>query len=1822
MSEVTIPPGEAAFSEYIVTADSAGEYGIVNVNLSYSNNRLLVTDEILLESGIDPNQQMETILTALDGDDTITSTAVNEALFGGRGNDTYHYELGGGNDIIHDLAGIDTLSFGAGIAPDNISLKADAVNLTITLPDSAKIVIKDWFDQATNSLSIESMVFGDGTVWSSADIASKFTIYGLRSSDNQLDHQDTNLSLKYNLYEREDTINAGSGDDTIKTYYGGNKTINAGGGNDHVTTDSGDDHINGGSGDDYIHSEHGNDTVYGGEGNDTVNAGYGNDIIHGGTGNDNIDGSYDNDLIYGEEGDDYLQGHHGDDSVYGGIGNDTLRAKGGTNLLDGGEGDDTIYGGQNTDTIIGGSGNDTVNAGYGNDIIHGGTGNDNINGSYDNDLIYGEEGDDYLQGHHGDDSVYGGIGNDTLRAEGGTNLLDGGEGDDTIYGGQSTDTIIGGSGNDTVNAGYGNDIIHGGTGNDNINGSYDNDLIYGEEGDDYLQGHHGDDSVYGGIGNDTLRAEGGTNLLDGGEGDDTIYGGQSTDTIIGGSGNDTVSAGFGNDIIHGGTGNDILQGSYGDDTYVYKLGDGNDVISDNKGVNKLVFGESISPANVHLHTTTKDLIITLPDGAAIKVSNWNSNVAYQIENIEFHDGTIWTVDDINAHLPEVISGTSDVENIDVRYTNSNVNYDLGLGDDSVVGGSGDNTYIYNLGDGNDVIQDAGGIDVLRFGSGITPDNINLHADDLHLYIDMPDGQQVTFSNWKNGNSRLGLESIQFADGQVWDTATIISKFSVLGTSGNDTIDHRYTNYDLTYQTGLGDDTVAGGTGDNTYVYNLGDGNDVISDSGGVDILQLGSGITPDNINLHADDLHLYIDMPDGQQVTFSNWKNGNSRLGLESIQFADGQVWDTATIISKFSVLGTSGNDTIDHRYTNYDLTYQTGLGDDTVVGGSGDNTYVYNLGDGNDVITNVGGADTLSFADLKSTEVGFYQNGNDLVIYIPSSHERVTVQSWFIQTRYQMSQTQFTDVNLTAAEINAQVTTLPDNFAPFGQAIDNVSVLKGTDISYDISALFTDGEGATLTFNAQLLMDDGQGGYNRLALPTGLNFDSATGVFSGSLASADNYLIEVTASDGELSSAPQQFTLTVNEANVAPVYQGINNFTVEATQFMRQSVAFTDSAEDTFSVEVANLPDWLSYDTDTQELYGFAPQSLADDINITFTATDSEGASTQATVTVSVHTPYVPQVSYAQLSPQQLTYNNAINYDVSAQFTGLSGNTTYQVELQQTDGSYKVLTQGDWLSFNDGVFSGTPTDKDIDTFDVRVTLSNEVGDSIVGEFAIIVDGPKALSVGTIEQVNTKAFTLDVKQYFSGLSQNAQYGIRIELPESTQQSSTTEQAASEPVAMQSFAAPMMMSAPAPMMTMSATTESSTPISEPDIPEVDIPYDWMTFDRETGLLSGTPPVDFIDELKIAFIANDDNGFELSAEGGLSFAEDADVETYWFTYDAMNQVTIDGGSLTNGVINISTQGQYLEYDAMGRTSMLFSDGGNTAQRMHYTQQGYLSSAEQAYIPHSSGDTNYLDKHLNNQWAGVSWGQTIKHDYNVLGQVTETQKFFEVGDTRNIPWNGISRPIDFTGSVESFQTFGYNNDGKIDSIIEYGFGAGDFINAIAPYLPSQPNAIQLTKEDHTSKLTTTLYDYDGSGRTDWMSFEQHEPENGDESGNPDSYKHVFTHIYDIDAARENYNETAVLGTNAYSSKGSFVPSTTNSYYDANGNRVAVEEGRLEGNAGTILEEGEDKIAGRYFDFSADGKLVRKQTGLQGETHVGAQPTQPPIPTEDIEDAARNCK
>lgn len=327
-------------------------------------------------------------------------------------------------------------------------------------------------------------------------------------------------------------------------------------------------------------------------------------------------------------------------------------------------------------------------------------------------------------------------------------LIYGLEGGDLLLGGSYDDTLHGGAGNDTLKGGDGDDTLYGGDGNDILDGGYGADVLYGGAGDDVLGGT----DVSERAGSVAARTSSGA-----GQPGYISLGGNPVQYV-----NTNIAVG---NTYEGGTGNDTLNGTHGADLYLFGLGDGQDTIVERPGVgvDVLRFGEGIAPGDVSVSRSGLDLVLAHVNGAdRVTVKDWFASTGYQVERVEFADGTAWAKEDLTAQ-GLVVSGTAEADTLTGVLSFANVLYGLegndtlnggaagdllfgGEGNDFLNGAGGSDTYKYFAGEGYDTVTDTAGTeDTLDFGA-IEQDTAAFYQVGNDLEVLLGPGQGVLVKN--------------------------------------------------------------------------------------------------------------------------------------------------------------------------------------------------------------------------------------------------------------------------------------------------------------------------------------------------------------------------------------------------------------------------------------------------------------------------------------------------------------------------------------------------------------------------------------------------------------------------------------------------------------------------------------------------------------------------------------------------------------------------------------------------------------------------------------------------------------------------------------------------------------------------------------------------------------------------------------------------------------------------------------------------------------------------------------------------------------------
>jgi len=889
-----------------------------------------------------------------------------------------------------------------------------------------------------------------------------------------------------------------------------------------------------------------------------------------------------------------------------------------------------------------------------------------------NQIIDAGDGDDFVTGDAGDNVLNGYEGADRLLGLDGNDTLDGGSGDDAITGGGGNDIFLFGRGS-------GRDIIHaegGGSsvGNDTVlmaaDLTPDDVTLSRDELNLFLRINNTADRLnisnwFGSFsGVDQIQFNDGT-IWDAAYvnsvvnvstiNDDILTGGSGVDILSGLAGNDFLSGANGDDILDGGVGNDQLNGSAGNDTYLFAPGFGADVINDSDfstNSDVIRFAAGILPVDILVSRTESDLVLSVANTTdSITISGWFTSSSSIIESIEFDNGTVWGIADIDSRLPlastgdDFLGGTSGADTIDGLDGNDLLQGEEG--DDTLIGGAGNDilegsrgndTYVFGIGSGSDRIRDWDAFndtDTISFGAGLLPENVSVSRIENNLVLNIgSSGDSLTIERWFE-DSRYQIDQLQFDNGVIWDVNNINTILSGPGSTGSDTIVGSSANDNISGLAGddilfggndgsffgvTGDDVINGGTGNDlliggngsdTYIFNPGDGQDTlveVSDfTANTDVLQFGPGILPADVVVTREIEDLHLSIGSGDRVNIQNWFRDITRE-LEQIIFDDGTVWLEADIFSRLSgatigddaVTGTAAADVIDGLSGDDALfgedgndTLNDASGNDVLYGGLGSDVYIFGRGYGKDSIVEntTGGSNGLSDSDILRFTAGVQPE--DIVVTRDDNNLYLGIKgSTDVVTLVDWLRPEFVTHQVQQVEFaNGAVWYREEIIEQYLDGTRTPAILNEiVDSSATEELFFTQAMPQDFILQTSDAFTLSAALSSGGALPVWLAFDAATGVFSGTPGNQDVGILSlaVTATGSDGEEISDEFFLEITDTNDAPYV--FNN--VADQQVSQDKIFELVLAEDTFRDELS-LNATLTDDSALPSWLNFNPQLM-----------------------------------------------------------------------------------------------------------------------------------------------------------------------------------------------------------------------------------------------------------------------------------------------------------------------------------------------------------------------------------------------------------------------------------------------------------------------------------------------------------------------------------------------------------------------------------------------------------------------------------------------------
>jgi gliding motility-associated-like protein len=405
---------------------------------------------------------------------------------------------------------------------------------------------------------------------------------------------------------------------------------------------------------------------------------------------------------------------------------------------------------------------------------------------------------------------------------------------------------------------------------------------------------------------------------------------------------------------------------------------------------------------------------------------------------------------------------------------------------------------------------------------------------------------------------------------------------------------------------------------------------------------------------------------------------------------------------------------------------------------------------------------------------------------------------------------------------------------------------------------------------------------YSAPVLPSWLTFDSSKGILSGTPDNADvgSHSVTLRVNDGS-SDVDQQFTIEVSNTNDAPVITSTAITAVDEDTAYSYTITATDvDASDHSVFSATSIPSWLTFNVTTGILSGTPTNSDLGNHNVTLRVNDGT-TDVDQTFTITVNnTNDAPVISSIPVT--------SVDEDADYTYTLVATDVDVQDVI-----IYSAPTLPSWMTFNTstGILSGTPSNNDVGIHTVTLRV-NDGSTDIEQTFTINIsntnDGPvvtsTALTSAEEDALYLYTFTAtdvdpsDVLAYSvdplpSWLSFNPATGALSGTPSNDDigNHSITLHVSDGTVAVDQIFqlvvinandAPVITSTPVVLIDEDALYTYTVAAADADLSDIltftaPVLPSWLTFNSETGELSGTPANEAVGTHTVTLRVSDGN-----------------------------------------------------------------------------------------------------------------------------------------------------------------------------------------------------------------------------------------------------------------------------------------------------------------------------------------------------------------------------
>ena len=205
--------------------------------------------------------------------------------------------------------------------------------------------------------------------------------------------------------------------------------------------------------------------------------------------------------------------------------------------------------------------------------------------------------------------------------------------------------------------------------------------------------------------------------------------------------------------------------------------------------------------------------------------------------------------------------------------------------------------------------------------------------------------------------------------------------------------------------------------------------------------------------------------------------------------------------------------------------------------------------------------------------------------------------------------------------------------------------------------------------------------------------------------ANVGQHPITLVASDG-VNSVQQTFTITVTAVNDPPVFTSTGPTTASEGTAYSYTATANDPDGDSLTFAAPTRPAWLSFSGAT--LSGTPTQANVGTHNVVITVSDGTAPPVQQSFQIVVANVNDPPV-FTSSAPTAASEGAPYSYTATA--SDPDGNTL----------TFAAPTRPAWLSFSGATLSGTPTQANVGTHNVVITVSDGIAPPVQQSFQIVV---------------------------------------------------------------------------------------------------------------------------------------------------------------------------------------------------------------------------------------------------------------------------------------------------------------------------------------------------------------------------------------------------------------------------------------------------------------------------------------------------------------------